>query len=136
MADISNKKSKGRILFMDDEDLIRSVLKVMLNEMGFEADFAKDGEEAIALYIKAKEDDNPYNIVILDLTVSYGMGGKEAIKRLLKIDPDVNAFVSSGYSNSPILDNFRTYGFNGVIVKPYNMKQLSDILHKALTLEG
>jgi DNA-binding NarL/FixJ family response regulator len=74
----------------------------------------------------------PFDVVIMDLTIPGGMGGKEAIKKLLEIDPKVKAIVSSGYSTDPVMADFRSYGFSGVAVKPYNIEELSEILDKVI----
>jgi two-component system cell cycle sensor histidine kinase/response regulator CckA len=90
---------QGRILVMDDEASLRKTVGRMLQKMGYESEFAKDGAEAIDMYKEAKESGKPYNAVILDLTIPGGMGGKEAINKFLEIAPEVNAIVSSGYSD-------------------------------------
>ena len=92
-----------------------------------------DGAEAIDLYKKGKESGNPLYVVIVDLTVPGGIGGKEAIKRLLEIDPGVRAIVSSGYSNDPVMSDFKRYGFRGVVVKPYRLKDLAEVVHRVIT---
>ena len=91
-----------------------------------------DGAEAIDLYKKGKESGNPLYVVIVDLTVPGGIGDKEAIKRLLEIDPGVRAIVSSGYSNDPVMSDFKRYGFKGVVAKPYNLKNLAEEVHKII----
>jgi len=96
--------------------------------MGYEAEYSKNGEEAIALYKKAMESRRPFNTVILDLTVRGGMGGKETMKRLLEIDPKVEAVISSGYSNDPIMLEYREYGFKGALAKPFQISQLVEIV--------
>ena len=119
---------KRKILIMDDEEMIRHVAGLMLSQLGHDAEFAKDGIEAIELYKKAKESAKPFDAVILDLTNQFGMGGKEAIEKLLEIDPDVKAIISSGYSLDPVMANFKQYGFSGVMPKPYTKKELSYVL--------
>lgn len=125
-------KGNGRILVMDDDESIREVIGYMLEKIGCEAGFAKDGKEAIELYRKAAESGDHFDAVIIDLTIPGGMGGKETIQELLKIDPDVRAIVSSGYSNDPVMAEFDKYGFKAVIAKPYKTSQLSKVLHKVL----
>ncbi|OPY68260.1 MAG: Blue-light-activated protein [Syntrophorhabdus sp. PtaU1.Bin002] len=125
---------KGKkILVMDDEDMIRAIVGEMLDGLGYRAELAKNGNEAIDLYRKARESGEPFDAVILDLTVPGGMGGKETIKGLLGLDPKIKAIVSSGYSNDPIMAEFREYGFEGVITKPYKLTELGEILHSVLT---
>jgi len=118
----------GRILLMDDEKMIRDLVEKMLNRFGYDVELAKDGAEAIELYKKATDSGKTYDVVILDLTVKGGMGGKGAVKRLLEIDPQVKAVVSSGYSNDPVMTDFRRYGFIGALPKPYTMKNLLEAL--------
>ena len=124
---------QGKVLVMDDEEMVREVLDRMLSLLGYEVDFATDGSQAIEKFIKAKEANQPFAAVILDLTIPGGMGGKEAMERLLKIDPQVKAIVSSGYSDDPIMADFQKYGFVGVIAKPYKVVELGNVLNKALT---
>lgn len=119
---------KGRVLVMDDEDIVRDAAGSVLKCIGYEAEAAKDGAEAIEIYRKGMESGRPFDAVIMDLTIPGGMGGKEAIKRLLEIDPDAKAIVSSGYSEDPVMAEFRKYGFCGVIAKPYETEQLSRAL--------
>lgn len=120
----------GKILLMDDEEVVREVAGDILSHFGYEVDFAKDGAEAVEMYRKAKESGTPFNAVILDLTIAGGMEGKEAIKKLLRIDSEVKAIVSSGYSSNPIMLNFEQYGFSGAVAKPYNIGKLSEVLHE------
>jgi PAS domain S-box-containing protein len=122
-------KGQGKILVMDDDAGVRDMLVIMLQNLGYEAHCTEDGEEAIKLYKEALDVHQPFAVVILDLTVPGGTGGKEAIKALLKIDPQVKAIVSSGYSEDPIMAEFSAYGFSGVITKPYGVSELSKLLN-------
>jgi two-component system cell cycle sensor histidine kinase/response regulator CckA len=122
----------GSILVMDDEADVRETTGNVLSMLGYEVGYATDGKEAIEMYRKAKESGKSYDLVIMDLTVPGGMGGKEAIKKLHEIDPSVKAIVSSGYSNDPIIADFKTYGFTGVMTKPYRFKDLSEVVYKAI----
>jgi len=123
---------KGRILVMDDEKMVIKITGHILNRLGYDASFSKDGAQAVEMYKKAMESGNPFDAVILDLTVRGGMGGKEAIKKLTEIDPKVKAIVSSGYSNSQVMTSYKDYGFIGVIAKPYNINELSKKLNEVL----
>ncbi len=107
----------GKILLMDDEEVIRETLGQLLIVKGYEIESARDGDEAIELYQKAMEISEPFDAVILDLTIRGGMGGKETVKRLLEINPDIKAIVASGYSNDPVLGNFKEFGFVDVYYK-------------------
>ena len=124
----------GRILVMDDEDFIRKLAAQMLQKMGFTVSVASDGEEAIRLYRQALADDQAYDAVILDLTIPGGMGGKETISKLLDLDSEVKAIVSSGYSNDPVLSNYAQYGFQQAVSKPYRIHELSEALQAILQL--
>lgn len=123
---------RGMILVMDDEDAVSRLACDILGDVGYRVTAARDGDEAIDLYRKAREYGHPFDAVILDLTVPGGMGGKEAVHILMDIDPDVKAIVSSGYSIDPIMSDFRKYGFSGVIAKPYDAGELSSILNEVL----
>ncbi|MCP5006324.1 MAG: PAS domain S-box protein [Planctomycetes bacterium] len=119
----------GRILFMDDEELIREVTESILTNIGYKVELAREGAEAIKLYKEFKKKGYPFDLVMLDLTVRGGLGGTSTIKELLRIDPKAKVIVSSGYSKDPVMSKFREYGFSGVIAKPYNMEELRKTLH-------
>jgi CheY-like chemotaxis protein len=122
----------GRILVMDDDAMVRDVLGRMLVSLGYEVRFAQNGAEALALYAKAQDAGDSFAGVIVDLTIPNGMEGKETMARLLKLDPQVKAIVSSGYSDDPIMANFSKYGFAGVIAKPYKISELGKALKKSI----
>jgi PAS domain S-box-containing protein len=128
VAEEAAAQGKGRLLLMDDEEAVGDVIVQILTHLGYEVQFARDGQEAIEYYEAARGDGRPFDVVIADLTVPDGMGGKEMMERLKAIDPDVKAIISSGYSNDPVLDNFSEYGFLGVAAKPYKIEQLCAIL--------
>ncbi len=119
---------KKKILLMDDDDAIILPVAEHLKDLEFEVETAKDGAKTIELYKCAMESGSSFDAIIMDLTIPGGMGGRETIKELLKIDPDVKAIVSSGYSNDPIMANFRKHGFCGVIAKPYQIYELDEVL--------
>jgi two-component system cell cycle sensor histidine kinase/response regulator CckA len=123
---------QGRILVMDDEADILTLVREMLQMMGYEVETARDGVEALQRYETAKQSGQPFVAVIMDLTVPEGMGGKEAIRRLKEQDPQVKAIVSSGYSYDPVMANFQEYGFSGVIPKPYVMEDLGRVVHEVI----
>jgi CheY-like chemotaxis protein len=124
---------RGRILVMDDEEMIRTLAGKILSHLGYQVEVAVNGQEAIEQYQKAKGSGEPFDLLIMDLTIPGAMGGREAIERLLQIDPGARAIVSSGYSDDPILANYRTYGFKGVIKKPYRLTELSHIVHEVIS---
>jgi sensor domain CHASE-containing protein/nitrogen-specific signal transduction histidine kinase len=121
---------KGRILIMDDEETIRDIAAEIVNHLGYDAVVCADGAESVELYRMARESEQPFDVVIMDLTVPGGMGGREAMAKLLEIDPQVKGIVSSGYSNDQILARYREYGFCGVMAKPYKVAEFAEILHK------
>jgi PAS domain S-box-containing protein len=123
---------EGKILVMDDDPMIRDLAGEILWHLGYEAEFATDGKEAIALYRKSMKSAKPFDAVILDLTVRGGMGGKETIQKLIAIDPDVKGIVSSGYSDDPGMTDFKQFGFCGVVAKPYTLKELGEKLSQVL----
>lgn len=123
---------KGRILVMDDEDEIQEVLGKMLEHLGFDVDFANEGEKALSHYTKAFQEGLPYVATILDLTIPGGMGGKETLRQIKSFHPEAAVIVSSGYSNDPVMARFQEFGFSGVIAKPYNLVDLSKVLSQIL----
>ncbi len=110
-----------RLLVMDDEEALRKLLEAVLTNLGYEVQTARDGAEAIALCENAKASGRRFDAVLLDLTVSGGMGGIEAAARLKELDPSVKLIVSSGYSDAPVMSDFRKYGFDDVIPKPWTV---------------
>jgi CheY-like chemotaxis protein len=133
MGSLTDGTGRKRILFMDDEELLRSVVTRMLEIMGYETVPAADGEEAVRLYREAAESGRPFDAVILDLSVPKGMGGREAMRRLLEIDPDVVALISSGYVGDSIITEYHLYGFKGVVAKPYTSDELREALGAVLS---
>lgn len=119
---------RRRVLVMDDEDLVREVAVAMLGTLGHTVDEAVDGEEAVGLIERACASGDPYDIVILDLTVRGGMGGEEAIGRIRSLAPGIRAIVSSGYSDSAVMADFRAHGFDAFLNKPYTIEALSACL--------
>lgn len=133
----NNKKEeyhvgKGHILIMDDQESILKMAGRMLTSMGYTMTSSTDGAQMIQIYNNAYQSGKRFDLVILDLTVPGGLGGAKTIPELLKIDPKVKAVVSSGYSNDPIVANYKDYGFCGVMPKPYTKNQLSKILNEIL----
>src|SRR5690606_27074537 len=114
----------ARVLLMDDDAMIRLVVRRMLECLGHTTATAEDGAEAIEIFRQAHEEGNPFDVVIMDLTVPGGMGGKEAVHHLRAIEPGLKAIVSSGYFNDPIMANHKEYGFDGVIAKPFQLEGL------------
>ncbi len=125
-------RGTGRILLIDDEEMIRRSTGRMLERLGYEVALAADGEEGIDLYKDAIALGQAFDLVILDLTIRRGMGGDQAMRELLRIDPDVKAIVSSGYSADPILSSHKEHGFCGVVPKPYRIDKLAESIHRVL----
>jgi len=119
---------KGRVLIMDDEESVLEIAVEMLEILGYETTTTRNGSEALEQYKTALETE-PYDFVILDITVPGGMGGEETVRKLQELDPNVRAIVSSGYANDPIMAEFTLYGFCGVIPKPYSITHLSKTLN-------
>jgi len=126
----------GRVLIMDDDELVQEILSNMLTHLGFEVSIAADGREALQRFKRAKQANTPFLFIIMDITIPGGMGGKETIKRLRRINKEIPVLASSGYSNDPIMSQFKRYGFNGAIEKPYELGALRHILEKLLLKKG
>ena len=126
--EVSRGGAPGRILIMDDDELLLEVSGRMLSHLGYETEFAENGEQSINMYKQALASNRTFDAVILDLTVKGGMGAEETIKQLFKIDPKALALVSSGYCNDPVMVKYEEYGFCGAIVKPYDMGNLKSVM--------
>ena len=125
-------QGRGKIMIMDDDTMLRNIAKAMLTRLGCEVELAAEGEEAIDIYRKNLSTGTQADLIIMDLTIPGGMGGEDAVKEILAINPEAKILVSSGYSNDPIMANYKDYGFCGAIVKPYQMQELNKILQKIL----
>jgi PAS domain S-box-containing protein len=123
---------KGRVLFMDDEAPIVAMAGLLLRRLGLEVEVARDGNETVRKFAAAKAAGQPFDLVVLDLTIPGGMGGREAIEQLRQIDPGVRAIVSSGYSSDPVLANYRAFGFRGMVAKPYKVDDFARVLREVL----
>ncbi len=126
------KTGTERLLVMDDEEALRNLLARALTKLGYEVQTARDGAEAIALYERAIGAGQGFDAIMLDLTVSGGMGGIEAAARLKELAPAVKLIVSSGYSDSPVMSDFRRYGFDDVIPKPWTLAEVSEVFRRVL----
>jgi PAS domain S-box-containing protein len=129
-------QGQGRVLVMDDEELIRELAQTALEFLGYQVDTVADGEACIAAYTRARDEGRPYAVLIMDLTIPGGMGGKEAIQRLRELDPDVCAIVSSGYSHGPEMANHKQHGFRGMVGKPYKIEELAKEITAVLNGKG
>jgi CheY-like chemotaxis protein len=122
----------AKILVMDDEEAICNLMTKMLEKVGYTVNTALDGRQAIEMYQLAIDSGDPFDAVIMDLTIPGGVGGQDSIKELLNIDQDAKCIVSSGYANNPIMANYKEYGFKGVIAKPFSPSELREMLHQVL----
>jgi PAS domain S-box-containing protein len=127
------RRSKGNILVLEDEESVRTVLVNMLRKIEYNVAAVTDGAEVIELYKKAKKLKNPYDVIIMDLTIPGGMGGEETIRRLLEIDPGAKAIATSGYSDGSTMTDFRKHGFSGFVAKPYKIQEVSKIIRELIT---
>jgi signal transduction histidine kinase/CheY-like chemotaxis protein len=127
---------QGRILFMDDDETIRALVDLILRKAGYDVTLVEEGTEAINCYREAYTNGHPFDLVILDLTIRGGMGGRETLEQLRQIDPEVKAVVASGYSNDPVLADYRDYGFVGVVAKPFKGDELRGIVQAVLDGNG
>lgn len=125
------KVENAHILLMDDEEPICLATGAILEELGHRVVITHDGQEAIAAFCRARDAGTAFDLVIMDLTVPGGMGGKEAVTEILKIDPTACVLVSSGYADDPVMANFHEYGFCGGIAKPYTLNKLATALGQA-----
>ncbi len=123
---------EGTILLMDDDETVLKVTGEMLSSLGYDVIFSRDGEEAIEKYTDAFKKGWRYDLVIMDLTVPGGLGGRDTIRELLKRDPNVKAIVYSGYSNDPVLNNYLNFGFKGAIKKPFSIENLSRLVFETI----
>jgi len=123
---------EGRILVMDDEEQVSTVVKELLSFLHYDVVIAHDGLEAIQHYQLSQAEGRPFDLVLLDLTVPGGLGGIDTFQKLREINPAVRVVVSSGYADDPMIKDFRSYGFDGALAKPYNLEQLCDMFDRIL----
>lgn len=129
----SKRVNIAKVLVMDDNKTLLVVATQMLEKMGFEAEIAYDGKQAIEMYRQAFNAGNKFDIVIMDLRIPNGIGGKEAVKAVLEIDKKARVIVSSGYSDDPVMANHSEYGFKGLLAKPYTLRRLQEIMTQVLS---
>ncbi|MHB8391559.1 MAG: hybrid sensor histidine kinase/response regulator [Acidobacteriaceae bacterium] len=123
----------GKVLVMDDEEQVRAIAERLLMYFGYQVSLAKDGTEALSLYQDAYRAHTPFSAVILDITVPAGMSGVECMRKLQEFDPDVKVIISSGYATDPIMHDFKQYGFKDVVMKPYEVEEMSATMFRVTT---
>jgi CheY-like chemotaxis protein len=121
--------NQGRILVVDDDESILFMANELLQEFGYDAELARNSNEAVKLYQKAREAGHPFDLLIIDLSLPGGQGGKETLQRIKAIDPDAKAIVSSGYAEDPVVVNCREHGFVGAVSKPYLPEELATVVY-------
>jgi PAS domain S-box-containing protein len=126
------KRGHGRILLMDDEEFLLDAISKIVGSLGYSVTTARNGRDAVSLYVQAKLSGAPFDAAILDLTIPGGMGGKQAMQEIRKTDPGVKAIATSGYSEDPVIADPRASGFRGALLKPYSIEELSSVLEKVL----
>jgi PAS domain S-box-containing protein len=126
------EKLRGRVLFMDDEAPIRAMTHALLERLGLDVTLATNGHEAVQHFMQARASGQPFDVVIMDLTVPGGMGGAAAMGEILKLDPGARGIVSSGYSSDPIMANHRAHGFRGSVPKPYKVADFARTLREVM----
>jgi len=122
----------GRILVMDDDEFVLTVTGEALSHAGYHVGYAYDGDEAIEMYLTARASGAPYDLIIMDLTIPGGMGGEEAINKLLEIDSNAKAVAASGYAHGSLMSDFKTYGFCGVLSKPFSISELCELVDRVI----
>ncbi len=132
MSNDAPHNRKAKILLMDDDEVIRTAVRGLLENLGYKVETCGDGKQAIALYKKALQEESPFDAVVMDLNIPEGMGGTKAMKELLAIDPGVKGIVSSGFPNDSVMSDCREFGFSGVVEKPYKIEELDKILVRVI----
>ena len=127
---------KCRILFMDDDKDIRNIITQMLQMEGFFVKAAENGEEALDIFMESRKERQDFDILVLDLSVKGGMGGKETLEEIRKMDPRVRAILSTGYNYDPVTMDYKEHGFSAVISKPYKFEDLTEMIEREVGLSG
>ena len=130
MSGDAGAEGQRRILVVNDEPIIRDVVRMMLGQLGHDGEFVGDGPSAVEKYREAIEAGTRFDAVIVDLSLPAGMDGVDTVKALREIDPEVKALVSTGYAGGEVVDQHKQYGFCGVVNKPFNLDQLTAALEK------
>jgi len=119
---------KGKVLLMDDEQVILDVTREVMRFLGYDVMFARNGAAAVELYQHEKTARHPFDLVILDLSVPEGMGGKEAFEHIHALDPQAKVVMSSGYTDDPMMTGYASFGLAGILAKPYRVTDIKTLL--------
>lgn len=122
----------GEILVMDDDLAVQKALGIVLKHLGYKVELTSTGEEAIEVYRDAVNKGEHFAAVIMDLTIPGHMGGKEAVGKILEIDPHAKVIVSTGYSTDPVVAEFQKYGFSAAMNKPFSVDVVKNVLKKVI----
>jgi CheY-like chemotaxis protein len=128
--------SKGKILLMDDEQVILDVTHEVMKFLGYDVMFAKEGAFAVELFTREMMGGRPFDLVILDLSVPEGMGGKEAFEKIREVDPSVKVVISSGYTSDSMMTDYARFGIDGILAKPYRITDIRALLEKLIRKKG
>jgi len=127
---------KGKVLLMDDEQVILDVTSEVMKFLGYELMSARDGAAAVELYSQEKSKGHPFDLVILDLSVPEGMGGREAFEKIHTLDPQAKVIISSGYTDDPIMTGYASFGLAGTLAKPYRIVDIKALLEMMIPKKG
>lgn len=131
-SELASLMGTGRILLVDDEEDVRTSTGAALGRLGYKVVLVENGSKAIEIFCQSADEGRPFDVVVLDLTVNSGAGGKETVSRLKRIDPGVKAIVSSGYANDTVMTEYAEFGFSGKLAKPYTMEDLGRVVKAVL----
>ncbi|WP_051617111.1 PAS domain-containing hybrid sensor histidine kinase/response regulator [Desulfonatronovibrio hydrogenovorans] len=132
-VELGQARAGARVLLMDDETDILEVTSEYLASMGYSVTSVQNGQEAIDAHLESVKKNHPFDVIVADLTIPGGMGGKQTVQKLKQIDPRLRAIVSSGYANDPVMSDYKAHGFSAGIVKPYRIEELDQLIQKCLS---
>jgi two-component system cell cycle sensor histidine kinase/response regulator CckA len=123
---------KRRILLMDDEQMILDIVSRMLSHLGYEVKTCPNGSEAIAAFSKARNQGEPFDVVLMDLVIPNGVGGQDAVHTIRKIDPEAKVIASSGHLDHPVMKEHKKFGFIASLEKPYKLERLQQVIQSVI----
>jgi PAS domain S-box-containing protein len=130
------KRGTGKVLIMDDDVIVRTVVETLLKKAGYSPVGVSNGTQTLEIYTEALSQNEPFLVTIMDLTIPGGMGGKETVRKLREIDPRARVIAFSGYSNDPIFTDFKQYGFDGVLAKPFSIQEFMRAIGSVLQIRN